>query len=142
LSEWRRHAMRMIPYRAKTAEQATSLHALWFELLSDFQAAYRDHTAFGDRIEPIWAFAAWCFDQKRNKTVRSAVAVSFYEHLAHFGPAPRELPQHLTKAKFEELLPAFGTVLEDTEYDAFVSEMLRAYGAKAGEIRRYQRAAT
>jgi hypothetical protein len=142
VSEWRRRAMQMIPYRAKTAEQATSLHALWFELLSDFQAAYRDRADLGDRIEPIWAFAAWCLDAKRNKTVRNAVAVSFYEHLAHFGPARRELPQRLTRARFEELLPAFGTVLEDTEYDAFVSEMLRAYGAKAGEMRRYRRAAT
>jgi hypothetical protein len=142
LSEWRRRAMQMIPYRAKTAEQATSLHALWFELLSDLQAAYRDSTALGERIELIWAFAAWCFDPKRNKSIRGAVAVSFYEHLAQFGPARRDLPQRLTRAQFEELLPAFGTVLEDTEYDAFVSEMLRAYGARAGEIRRYRRAAT
>jgi hypothetical protein len=141
LSEWRRYAMQMIPYRAKSAEQATSLHALWFELLSDLQAAYRDHTALGDRIEPIWAFATWCFDPKRNKTVCSAVAVSFYEHLAHFGPARRELPQRLTREQFEELLPAFGGALEDSEYDAFVADMLRGYGATAGEIRRYQRAA-
>jgi hypothetical protein len=134
--------MQMIPHRAKSAEQATGLHTLWFELLSDLQAAYRDRPTLDDRIESIWAFAGWCFDSKRSKSVRGAVAVSFFEHLAHFGPARRELPERMTRAQFEELLPAFGTVLEDPEYDAFVSEILRAYGAKAGEIRRYQRAAT
>jgi hypothetical protein len=131
MSAWRRQAMKALPERAHSIEHARSIYDLWFELLSDLQAAYRVPQPPSDFINRVWAFAAWCFEPQQNPELRNAVAVSFYEHLAHLGPARRELASRLTREQFEELLPAFKTVLTAEEYAVFVPEMLLGYGVSS-----------
>ena len=124
MSAWRRKAAALFPDRRSTVEHAPSVYQLWFELLLDLQGSYRAIPRDDDRIERIYDFAAWCFAPKQNPELRGAVAVSFYEHLADFGPARRELPNRLTREQFEELLPAFRVVLEPDQFEAFRREFL------------------
>jgi hypothetical protein len=142
MSEWRRKAMATFPDRAGTLSRATSIHDLWFTLLQDLQAAYRSVPPDSDLLERIWQFAAWCFNPKRDKAVQGAVAVSFYEHLPHFGPARRELPDRLTRLAFDRLLPAFKVTLTTEELAVFIREFLRAQGADAKDIRKALHAAS
>jgi hypothetical protein len=142
MSEWRRKAMALFPDRVGTLHKATSLHDLWFTLLQDIQEAYRTTPQNGDLIERIWTFAGWCFAPGRNSTVRNAVAVSFYEHLPHYGPARRDMPVRLSRQALEELIPALRTTLTAPELAAFLEEFLSAQGVDKPSIRRIVRTAS
>ena len=126
MSAWRRKAVELFPERRADIEHAPSIYQLWFELLVDLQHAYRAVPLDRDRMERIYAYATWCFAPKQNQELRGAVAVSFYEHLADFGPARRDLPYRLTREQFTELVPAFRTVLEPKAFDVFQREFLAA----------------
>jgi len=133
MAQWRRLALATFPDRARSLGRAFTIYDLLADLRADLEAAYKkpDPTA----IDRIWSFVAWCFEPKRNKSVRNAAAVAFYEHLPLFGPARRDMPSRLSTATFRELLPAFRVTLEDAEYDQFVAEFLAAKGEPAPKRR-------
>ena len=118
---------------------AFSIYDLLGDLLLDLQTAYNDGDS--ERIDRIWGFAGWCFDRKRHRSVRNAVAVSFYEHISHFGPAARDMPNRVSLDVFRELLPAFRVTLDDREYDEFVRAFLAAKGERVPKRRRRKGAA-
>ena len=126
MSAWRRRAVALFPERRAEVERTPSIYQMWFALLMDLQHAYRAIPIEQDLIERIYSYAAWCFAPKQNPELRGAVAVSFYEHLADFGPARRDLPRRLTREQFTELVPAFRTVLEPREFEAFEREFFAA----------------
>ena len=134
--------MTVFPERAERLSKNSSIFDLWFDLLGDLQAAYRQVAPDTESIDRTWAFAAWCFDAHRHHSVRGAVAAAFYEHLPHFGPARRELPQRLTRAQFDELIPYFKTALTEAELGEFVTEFLIAQGVRRPDIRKFLAAAT
>ncbi len=135
MSEWRRKAKSEFPDRTAAVEHAGSLNDLWFELLVDFQAAYRDARPRKDFSDRVWAFASWCFDRRRNRSVRNAVAVCFYEHLPHFGPARIELPHRISPEDFDSLTPAFRVTLTDAEFDTFAAEFHSATGRPRSDLK-------
>jgi hypothetical protein len=134
--------MAQFPNRLAPIRRATSAYDVWFTLLEDLEGAYRESPPSIGVIDSIWRFAAWCFDPHRHRSVRNAVAVGFYEHLPHFGPARRDLPQRVSRDAFLELLSAFRTTLTDAEFREFVSEYLEAQGAARPEIRKILASAT
>lgn len=142
MSEWRRQAMATFPDRVGILQRTTSLNDLWFTLLQDIQEAYRSTPQNAALIERIWTFAAWCFAPSRHQTVRNAVAVSFYEHLPHLGPARRDMPSHLSRQAFDELLPAFRTTLTVPELASFIEDFLSAQGVDKPSIRQAVQAAS
>jgi hypothetical protein len=126
MSGWRRKGFTLIPERHDVIERAASIHQLWFDLLGDCEHAYKSVPQNTDLIDRIFRFAEWCFNPKQNRSLREAVAVSFYEHLADFGPARRDLPNRINQEQFEELLPAFATVLEERPLAEFQAEFRAA----------------
>lgn len=134
MSEWRRQAMASFPDRIGILNKATSIHDLWFRLYEDLRGAYRQVPPDQDLIDRIWHYAGWSFEGARHPQVRNAVAVSFYEHVPHFGPARREMPFRLSRRSFDDLLPAFRVSLTEPELRAFVQEFLGAQGVPAKEI--------
>jgi hypothetical protein len=135
MAEWRRHAMATFPDRVGSLTTATSLNDLWFSLLQDLQAAYREIPPKTELIERIWSFAAWCFSSERHDTVQNAVAISFYEHLPHFGPAACDLPTRLSLSDFNRLIPAFKTTLTPKELSDLMEAFLTAKGVSKRDIR-------
>ena len=135
MSLWRREAMAVFPDRLPIIRQSTSLVDVWFTLHEDLQGAYRSDPQNADLIARIWRFAAWCYSPLRHRSVRNAVAVAFYEHLPHFGPARRALPEHLDRATFEELIPAFKSTMSKSELTELVSEFMKAKGVKGPELK-------
>jgi len=142
MSLWRREAMAQFPNRLAPIRRATSAYDVWFTLMEDLEGAYSASPPNIELIDSIWRFAEWSFDPRRHRTVRNAVAVSFYEHLPHFGPARRDLPQRLSRAAFVELVPAFRTTLTESEFEDFASEYLAAQGAARPAIREFLASAT
>lgn len=134
--------MATFPERHAILSRATSIHDLWFTLLQDLQHSYAPVEDSGTLRDKIWEFASWCFDKRRHSEIRNAVAVSFYEHLPHHGPARRELPSRLTRPAFIELLPAFRTTLTPDEYSTFVTEFLTALGEPKASIQEVLSAAS
>jgi hypothetical protein len=124
VSAWRRKAFELFPESRVIVEQAPSVHRLFFQLLLDVQEAYRAIPPKSDLIDRTYAFAAWCFAPRQNPKLRGAAVASFYEHLADFGPARRDLPNRLTREQFTEMAPAFRLVLDDREFQRFRVEFL------------------
>jgi hypothetical protein len=133
VSQWRRKALSTFPDRAPALTGAFSIYDLLGDLLFDLQAAYKDGES--ERIDRVWAFAGWCFEPRRHSSVRNAVAVSFYEHIPHFGPAARDMPNRVSLDVFRELLPAFRVTLDDQAYDEFVRAFLTAKGERVPKRR-------
>jgi hypothetical protein len=79
MSAWRQKAIQIAP-ELKHEFQAADLstYTMFSELLALLRQAHKDNNV--DRIEHIYNFAEWCFQQKDEK-LWNAAGVSFYEHL-------------------------------------------------------------
>jgi hypothetical protein len=130
VSAWRREALARFPERRRAILEALSLYELLGALEYDLCATYR-----GERIEPtlaeqVFAFAAWCFDARRNWDLRNAVAVGFYEHVPNTPAGRRDIAERLSFDVLTELQPLFLSMLSPSAYEALMTEIVRVHGQR------------
>jgi hypothetical protein len=131
VSGWRRKALELFPERRRSVEAALSVYELFGDLTYDLKYAYISTSPNRGFIDRVYHFAAWCFEAGQNQELRNAVAVGFYEHLPALASVRRDFATRLSPDAFKELEPLFRQMLEQADYDAFVSEVARA-GASTG----------
>lgn len=123
MASWRRKALEMFPEREVMLRGGDGIYVVFAELFGDLREAYRQVPPNRDLIERIYAFAAWCFQPKQNRSLRNAAAVSFYEHVPDFKPARADLAADFTPAMWAELQPLLYQMLPPESYDAFEAEI-------------------
>lgn len=89
MSSWRQKAIECLTESRKDFEDyGTSIYTAFSELLP---AAVNFHrTNRSDRLQKIYDFAEWCFQQK-TRDLWNAAGVSFYEHLGNYAETRREM---------------------------------------------------
>ena len=126
MSAWRRKAIEWLPDLKRVVSEAPSPMALWIELLSEFDAAFRVCDA--DKTDRILKYARWCW-QGRNEQAVIAVKCAFFEHLPLHRGMCEEIPRWFSRAEFDRLRPVFG-YHADSEVIADIEESYRTSGVR------------
>jgi len=101
MSSWRKRAIECAPELRKELEDpGLTVYGAFFELLPLLRQAHMDNDV--ERLKKIYAFAAWCFNQK-NKELWNAAGVAFYEHLGDHQETLAAFTQWIPKSIFAEV---------------------------------------
>lgn len=107
LESWRVLAIQLFPeYRDLYADDDETIWSVLFDQLGAVVEAHRK----GDthRLERIYGFGEWCYLQKdAAPELWNAAGPAFYEHLVDDQVTYDALPDWITPAIFQDLLPVF-----------------------------------
>ncbi len=103
MSLWRREALARFPELHREIADADGLTLFWFEIQHGlFQPAYASRPPKPEMIARVFRYAHWCLTH-RSIEVRTAVVVSFYEHLMDDNNMRRDMPRWIAQEDFDLL---------------------------------------
>jgi len=127
MARWRAEAPKRLPELRDVITSADSVMALWFELQSAFEEAYRADPPDESLIGCIYSFADWCLQAPRGPDGGhdpiSGAIVAFYEDIASFKPARDDMPRWFTYAEVADNRQVFAYNIGDKAYDDLVKHM-------------------
>ena len=102
-SLWRREALARFPEMRRKIADAEGLNLFWFEISCNlFEPAYASEPPDAAIIARVFGYAYWCLTH-RSIEVRTAVVVSFYEHLMWESKTWQDLPCWISQDDFDML---------------------------------------
>jgi hypothetical protein len=129
MARWRAEALQRLPELRDVITSADSVMALWIELLSAFEKAYRSDPWDESLIGRIYSFADWCMNAPRGPDAghdpMSAVTVAFYEDIPAFKPARDDMPRWFPYAEVANNRQVFAYLIGDEKYDELVKHMAK-----------------
>jgi hypothetical protein len=131
MEAWKKKAFEMFPERRAWIEELLEedrAGALWFGLLTEFEAAYAKSPIDEDFIRCVYEYAWWSLDDIHCKEVVSAVIIFFFEQLPTNEFVRKDLPNRMTREDFLGVKNLFKYNLTEDEYDAFVKGFLESTG--------------
>jgi hypothetical protein len=124
MSAWRQKAIQIAPELKHEFQQPDlSPNIIFTELLALLEEAHRGNDS--DRIEKIYNYAEWCFQQKDQK-LWNAAGVSFYEHLGDNELVFSQFTRWISKEIYLEIRGLLELRLTDEQ----VRELDKYYGWK------------
>jgi hypothetical protein len=101
MSKWRQKAIEILPKCKREFEHRdASIYTVFFELLPATHEAHKIKDK--DSLKKYYDFAEWCFRQKE-KDLRNAAGVAFYEHLGDDEITLKEFPQWVKHDIYSEV---------------------------------------
>lgn len=130
MSAWRRKALEYFPEHRRQIEDRTetaSIYQLLFFLYPLAEAAH--HASDRDLLTRLYAFARWCWQQKRRShEPANAIAVCFYENLTADDDIRAAIPEWVDPDIFEDLQRLLHTFTPSDKY----AELVRQYNERHG----------
>lgn len=118
-SSWDVEAIRRFPDLVERFGGATSVYALWDELIDAFKTAYRPPLD-EDLIRRIYEYARWCFDQpsavSTEEDLGTCVTVCFLEEIPTCEAALADMPRWFTRAGVEASRTEFSRLVGEEGY--------------------------
>ena len=127
MEAWKEKALDIFPERQAWIEELLEDDregALWFGLLTEFEAAYEKSPIDEDFIRRVYEYAWWCLDPALGEDMVSAVVIYFFEQLPTNEAVRRDLPSRMTREEFLGVKELFRYNLTEEEYEAFIKEFL------------------
>lgn len=129
MARWRAQALKHLPELRDIITAEDSVMALWIELQSAFEKAYRVDPPNESLIARIYAFADWCIQAPRGPDVGhdplTAVTTVFYEDIPTLKPARDDMPRWFLYSEVAENRRVFSYMIGDEEFDALVKYMAK-----------------
>ena len=112
MSLWRRVALNRFPHLHRQIADAEHIGEVWFRLYQALEGAYRQESFDESFVGAIYEYASWCLHH-RNIDVRTAVVVSFYEHLPDNPVLRPDMARWMSSEDFDLVDFAWEYVLKD-----------------------------
>jgi len=127
MARWRAEALSRLPDLRRVITSADNIMALWIDLESSFEKAYKAEPRDESSISRIYAFADWCLQARPVPDAAhdpcSAVVVGFYEHIPTFRPARDDMPRWFTYDEVAQNKHVFSYHIGDEAYQELVDYM-------------------
>ena len=121
--------MDMFPERHEWFQRAPNASEVLWLLEADVRAALaQGWHPLPNIVDRAFAFANWCFEPNQDSSLRSAAAISFFEHLPTCEPARAVLADRLSPKQWVELEPLFKQNIPEEDYNALLAEIRRVHG--------------
>ena len=134
MSSWRAEAIARLPEHRQMIEQSDGLMALWIELCSLFERAYRTPLD-ADLIRRIYDFARWCSQRPRvndpGNDPLTCVCCAFFEHIPTILAARRDMHRWFSVGDVLASKGVFSYLIGDDDFENLVAEMRAAGQASA-----------
>lgn len=133
MSKWRRLTLEKVPVCKHLIEEVENPMALWIELLSRLELAYKAEPREEKVIQSIFEYASWCLQsshKSKSYDMRTEVIVAFYEHLPTHETIRRDLRYRMSREDFFTVGPAWNYLLCAKESENFRQSFFAAKDRK------------
>lgn len=129
MDPWQSEALKTFPeLQNKISPMQGGIHALWADIFSAMQEAYRATPVNEDFIRRVYEYAAWCVRQPQTGAAEtdlpSAMAVGFLENLPLYQQVSGDLHRWLSVETFEGCKTLFRYHLSEEEYAKLHSDFI------------------